>query len=95
MGGIITVRNYSPDPRRTPTAPPLEEEVLDGPDLRKSEVTTLEQQVAANVRGIQRLKSEIWQIEREKRKDQRKHKGDEKRKVRWNTADRPDFNSHF
>ena len=47
----------------------------------------MEQQVAANVRGIQRLKSEIWQLEREKRKDQKRKGGNEKKRVRWDKTD--------
>ena len=87
------MRNYSPTRRRIPTAPQFEDVEQDGPDFRKSDVAKLEQQVASNVRGIQRLKSEIWQLEREKRKEQRKDGGKGKKRVRWESADRSESGS--
>ncbi len=90
-GQIITHRNYGairPTPSAAPSLPSAEEECLDGPDLRKSDVPMLERKVASSVRGIQKLKSEIWQLKREKRKDQKRKEGKDKKRVRWRSASR-------
>ena len=87
-GQIITHRNYGAI-RPTPSAPPLppaDDEVLDGPDHRKSDVPILERKVASSVRGIQKLKSEIWQLKRDKRKAQKSKEGKDKKRVRWSSV---------
>ena len=90
-GQIITHRNYGairPTPSAAPADSQFEDAVLDGPDHRKSEVPKLERKVASSVRGIQKLKSEIWQLKREKRKDQKRKEGKDKKRVRWSSVAR-------
>ena len=87
-GQIVSVTRYSP-PRRRPTAPSAVDGQFDGPDWSKSGTNMLEREKASNVRKIQKLKSEIWRLKREKRKEQRKEENGEKR-VRWRSRERSD-----
>ena len=78
----------------TPTAPQFEDSwEEDENDYSKSNVKQLERKVASSVRGIQRLKSEIWSLEKQKLKEQKRKGGKEKRKVRWRSTERSDSDS--
>ena len=94
----LTASNAPPPPPfpapLVPTAPQFEDSLEEEEnDYSKSNVKQLERKVASSVRGIQRLKSEIWTLEKKKLKEQKRKGGKEKRKVRWRSTERSDSGS--